>query len=194
MQDRIQDLETIKQVFDKFGVRFFLVYGALLGMYRDGNFIEHDDDIDLAVIDPISFNIRKQIGWMLSDLGFKVQPIMVNVEGRMEELQDGYNGTAETGIIVCERNFKFTIFFFQEEQCEIHGPEYVCIPKYGAMKLISTPKKFYEKPDIIKINKKKYLAPTIKPYLEFSYKNWRDKNGRDHSPLYNETHESLRSS
>jgi hypothetical protein len=27
----------------------------------------------------------------------------------------GYNGDQDTGIIVCERNYKFTIFFFEFE-------------------------------------------------------------------------------
>lgn len=194
-QDRISDLETIKQVFDKFGVRFLVVYGALLGHFRDRNFLEHDDDIDLAVIDPIDLQTRKALGWALHDLGFMPQGMMnqagilVNVFGRMEPLDIGYNGDAETGILVIERNFKFTIFFFKEEDCEMHGKEYVCIPKLGAVKLISTPKKFYENLGDVKINGKKYLTPApIKDYLSYSYLNWKDRKGRDHSPTYPSAH------
>lgn len=185
MDPRIKDLETIREVLEKNNVRFMVVYGALLGMHRDGKFIEHDDDIDLAIIDPISLETRKRIGWTLYDLGFKPQQILFNVFGRMEPSEIGYNGDGETGIIVCERNFKFTIFFFKEEFCNKHGRELVCIPKLGAVKLISSPQRFYENLETITINRKRYLTPgPIESYLAFTYKNWRDKHGRDHGETY----------
>ena len=188
--DRVKDLEMIAEVFKKFNVRFFLVYGAVLGFHRDGDFIEHDDDIDLAVIDEIDLKTRKAIGWALYDLGFKPQQILFNVFGRMEPSEIGYNGDENTGIIVCERNYKFTIFFFEIETCERHRMnEYVCIPKLGAMKLIATPYPFFKKPATIKINGKSYLVPSpTEKYLEFCYKDWRDRQGRDHSPTYFEAH------
>jgi hypothetical protein len=190
MEPRIKDLETIKEVFDKFGVRFIIVYGVALGFHRDGDFLPGDDDIDIAVIDPIDLKTRKAIGWALYDLGFGPQNIAFNVFGRMEPSELGYNGDAETGIIVCERNFKFTIFFFKVEECEQHGYEYVCTPKLGAKKLIATPVKFYKELEEIKINKKKYLIPSpIEDYLTFTYfDNWRDKNDRRHGDTYDMMH------
>lgn len=186
----IKDLETIQQVFDKHGVRVILAYGMLLGQYRDKKPLPGDDDIDLCVIDPIDLKTRKAIGWTLYDLGFAPQNIAFNVFGRMEPIEIGYNGDEETGIIVCERNFKFTIFFFHEEMCDQHGREYVCVPKLGAMKLISTPKKFYEKLGTIKVNGKKYLTPSpIEDYLADTYfNNWKDKTDRRHGLTYPEQH------
>lgn len=186
VDSRTKDLEQIKEVFDRFGVRFFIVYGALLGHHRDGDYLPGDDDIDIAIVDPVSLETRKKIGWMLYDLGFMPQNIMFNVFGRMEPSEIGYNGDGETGIIVCERNFKFTIFFFKEEDCPMHGREYVCTPKLGALKLISTPVKFFEKEGKIKIGKNKYLAPTpVEDYLKHHYfGNWKDKNDRRHSDTY----------
>lgn len=187
---RYEDLETIKQVFDSFGVRFLVVYGALLGFYRDGTFLPEDDDIDLCVIDPIDYKTRKAIGWTLYDLGFEPQQIGFNVFGRMEGQELGYNGYEDNGIIVCERNFKFTIFFFKEEPCPIHEKEMVCRAKYGADILISSPSKFYKKLDTIKINKVKYLCPSpIKDYLAFTYfNNWKDKKDRRHGLLHPQMH------
>lgn len=192
---RITDLEQIKEVFDKYGVRFFIVYGALLGFYRDGDFLPGDDDVDIAVIDEIDLETRKKIGWTLFDLGFNPQNIAFNVFGRMEPSEVGYNGDSETGIIVCERNFKFTIFFFKKEECQQHGIEYVCIPKLGALRLISTPVKFFEKSDTIKIRKNKYLTPApIKEYLSWAYfDNWKDKTDRRHSDTYLMQHAPLES-
>lgn len=186
---RTQDLEQIKQIFDKFGVRFLLCYGALLGHYRDGDYLPGDNDIDIAVIDPVPFAIRKKIGWMLYDLGFQTQQIVFNVFGRMEPVQVGYDGDEETGIIVCERNFKFTIFFFTEEDCPIHERELVCRPRMQSVNLISSPAKFYKELGKIKINKKEYLTPgPIEEYLEFTYGNWRDKNERKHGQTFFEMH------
>lgn len=188
--NRIKDLEQIKEVFDKFGVKFYVVYGALLGIHRDGKLIDHDDDIDLAVIDSIDLKTRKQIGWMLYDLGFEPQPIAFNVFDRLEPTQQGYDGDVHSGIIVCQRNFKFTIFFFQAEACPQHGREYVCYPRLGSKPLISTPMKFFEKPGKIKINKKEYLCPApIEEYLSWAYfDNWQDRNDRRHSGTYPEQH------
>lgn len=189
--DRVKDLETIKAVFDQHGVRFFLVYGALLGMYRDGDFIGHDDDIDIAVIDDIDLKTRKSIGWALYDLGFIPQQMVFNVFGRWEPCELGYNGDHETGIIVCERKFKFTIFFFKVDFCNKHNfNEYVCVPRLGAPNLIATPLAFFQKTDKIKINGKEYLTPApIEKYLEVHYKNWKNPNDRDHSPTFMENHQ-----
>ena len=185
----IKDLELVKKVFDKHGVRLFVVYGVLLGFYRDKGFLPGDDDIDLAVVDPVDYKTRKDIGWELYALGFEPQNVGFNVFQRMEPAEIGYNGDEETGIMVNQHSRKFTIFFFKEEECPTHGHEYVCIPKLGALRLISTPKKFFEKASKIRINGKDYLAPSpIEDYLAYSYKDWKDKNLRDHSPTYFSCH------
>lgn len=190
MSDAIKDLELIKEVFDKHGVKLILVYGALLGHYRDGKFLPGDDDIDLAVVEPIDHKTRKAIGWMLFDLGFRPQEILFNVYGRMEPQELGYNGDGETGIMAIRRNFNFTLFFFKEEFCEKHGYEYVCIPKLGSIKLISTPTKFFKQFGEIKIGKKKYLTPyPIEEYLSDTYfNNWKDKTDRRHGLTYPDQH------
>jgi hypothetical protein len=186
----LNDLETIREVFNKHNVNFYLVYGLVLGMHRDGKPLPGDEDVDIAVVDPIDLETRKKIGWMLYDLGFKPQPIAFNVFGRMEESEPGYNGDGESGIIVCEREFKFTIFFFGKVVCPQHGAEYLCVPKLGSVKLISIPAKFFDNPESIKVGKKKYLVPgPLEEYLAYSYyDNWKDKEDRRHSPLYPEQH------
>jgi len=191
-KDIIKDIEDVKSVFDKYGVKMIIGYGAALGMYRDKDLLPGDDDIDICVIDKIDLKTRKAIGWTLYDLGFKPQQIAFNVFGRMEPSEIGYNGDDKTGIIVCERNFKFTIFFFYEETCPQHGQEYVCIPKLGAVKLISVPTKFFNEFKTMKIGKEKYLFPSpIEDYLSFVYfDNWRDKTDRRHGDTYDFMHHS----
>lgn len=41
-------LLTVKEIFDRHKVKFWLIFGTLLGAVRDGGFIEGDKDIDLA--------------------------------------------------------------------------------------------------------------------------------------------------
>jgi len=186
----LKDLEDIQRVFDQHGVKFVMTYGALLGWYRDKDFLPGDDDIDVSVIDEVDFKTKKSIGWMLYDLGFLPQSITINVFGRMEPVEIGYNGDEKSGIIVCERNFKFTIFFFKKEMCEMHGEEYVDQPRQGSVKLISTPTKFFKKLGKIKVEKKYYPAPTpIKEYLEFTYGDWKNPLDRRHADTYFVHHE-----
>ncbi len=188
----MKDLKDVMATFKKYGVRCFLAYGALLGAVREKDFIKWDDDIDLDVIDKCDIKTRKDIGGTLADLGFRTQPIAFNVFGRMEMVATGmngectYDGDGETGIIVCERNFKFSIFFSKQE-----GDEYVCTPKSYAKKLISVPVKFYEKPGTVKLHKETYqCASPLQEYLTYMYGDWKTPNRVNaHAPQYNARHE-----
>jgi phosphorylcholine metabolism protein LicD len=69
---RIRVLEDGKKALDKVGVNFWLEGGVLLGFYRDGNFIEHDNDIDFIVMSEEVYSRLKDIKQSLIDLGFSV--------------------------------------------------------------------------------------------------------------------------
>ena len=43
------NLLTVKKVLDSLNVPFWLMYGTLLGAYRDNKFIEYDSDTDLGL-------------------------------------------------------------------------------------------------------------------------------------------------
>lgn len=191
-KDAFLDLCEVKKVFDLFGVRLFITYGACLGWVRQKDFIPYDDDIDLVVTDKIDYKTRKEIGWKLLNLGFEPQPIAFNVCGRLEPSEPGYNGDNETGIIVCHKRINITIFFFKEEDCPQHGKEMVCIPKYGGMKLICSPSKFYEKGELFKFKGVKFLVPSpVKEYLKFTYGDWKKKIKGKHAMQYTEYHDII---
>ena len=200
-----EDLELIQKVFDSFNVPIFLTYGALLGIYRDGDFIQYDDDIDLCVTAKIDYKTRKDIGWALTNLGFLPQVfreegeelfMSFNVFGRMETAETGYNGDGETGIITCQRKIRTTIFFFKDELCPIHGRDMTCFPKYGSVRLIFTPAHFFDKPDTIKFKGKKYLTPSpIKDYLKFMYgDDWKKPIKGKHAPQWGQGHPGMANS
>ena len=184
-----KDLEIVKSIFDNLGVRFLLVYGTCLGAVRDKDFIDTDDDIDLAVIDEMSLKTRIQIGRDMEAVGFKTQGIgwyihdvskriATDKEGwRIQEY--GYMGNEKTGIIVMGRYVKITIFFFTKK-----GQEMLCIPAEGAFPVQGSPAKFYEKPDTIKFLGNTYFVPSpVGEYLEHTYSNWREPS-REHGKLW----------
>lgn len=45
------NLLSLHECFEEFGIEFGLIYGTLLGAVREGNFIEHDEDIDLFALE-----------------------------------------------------------------------------------------------------------------------------------------------
>jgi len=186
----IKNLKIVKRVLDKYKVPFALIYGTALGAYRNKGFIPHDNDIDIGITEHIDFKTKKDIGWILYGLGFKPAEIGFNVFGRFEQAEPGYNGDEKTGIIVCEKEgMELSIFFFYEDDCKTHGKEMTCIPKLGAVKLMSIPSKFFKKLDTIKFYGDTYSIPgPIEEYLEFTYKDWKDPLGRDRGQTYFEMH------
>ena len=52
-EGRARNLLDVKSVLDDLKVPFFLTHGALLGAYRDKDFIKWDDDIELDIFDEI---------------------------------------------------------------------------------------------------------------------------------------------
>jgi hypothetical protein len=177
--NKIKDIKDILSVFKKYGVKVYLSYGVLLGAVRDKDFIPWDDDADFDVIDKVDYQTRKAIGWTLIDLGFRPQPISFNIFGRMEPSEVGYNGDGETGIIVCERNFAFSIFFYKQE-----GNNYECYPKLGAPRLIGIPAKFYDSPTILKFKGLTFNTPAPhKEYLAYVYgHDWKTPIKELHAP------------
>jgi len=69
-------LGQLNKVFEELNISYWLVYGTLLGVYRDGKFIEHDDDIDVGLfLDDYSKDIRV----VLQKYGFRlVREILID--------------------------------------------------------------------------------------------------------------------
>lgn len=47
---KLEILTILKEYLDKNQIPFYLMYGTLLGAYRDGNFIEWDTDVDVGIL------------------------------------------------------------------------------------------------------------------------------------------------
>ena len=61
-------LEKFNSIMDEANVKYWVDFGTLLGIYRDGKFIEHDFDIDLGMY---AKDYNKDIEALLVKNGFK---------------------------------------------------------------------------------------------------------------------------
>ncbi len=94
-------LLAFKKVADGLGLDWCLFAGTALGMFRDGKFIPHDDDIDLAV--KASTEKLDLLWWELSKAGFTVGRFCENVDGtknRHTYYKEGTPQPEEGGILV----------------------------------------------------------------------------------------------
>lgn len=179
-----KDLLDVKRVFDSQNVPFFLAYGVLLGAIREKDFIEYDDDIDLIVTEKLTYKQRKELGWLLYDVGFVLQEnITFNVFGKFEYPEIGYNGTEKTGIIVCQKNVPVSIMFFKEEKDDL-----ILIPKMGGIPILESKTKFFKNGKTIKFKGEKFLSPNPpEDYLEYTYGNdWKIPKRNAHAEHYSQ--------
>lgn len=68
-----KNLLDLKEVFDKYQIPFVLIYGALLGIIREGNLIAHDHDVDIACFGGTPEKHHWKMRWVkneLKDKGF----------------------------------------------------------------------------------------------------------------------------
>ena len=63
-------LMQLNKAFKELNIPYWLVYGTLLGVYRDGKFIDHDLDIDLGLF---LDDYNEEIAEVLSKYGFKLK-------------------------------------------------------------------------------------------------------------------------
>lgn len=65
------NLVEVKKVFDKYDIKFCLSHGTMLGVYRDGDCIAWDDDIDIALFTSDKHKFSKATE-ELRELGFYI--------------------------------------------------------------------------------------------------------------------------
>lgn len=66
-----KNLLDIKDILDKHSIKFGLIYGTLLGAIRENNFIEHDEDIDLSMLEEHKEDLLATLQDII-DVGFRV--------------------------------------------------------------------------------------------------------------------------
>lgn len=75
-------LSKVDSIFRKVGIEYWLDYGTFLGVVRDKDFIEYDDDIDIGIILPTSEKKHQELRELFIKEGFKKKYIFY-VEDRI---------------------------------------------------------------------------------------------------------------
>ena len=141
-----ENLLIIKEVFDRNHIPFVFVAGTCLGAIRDHDFIDHDDDIDLALYKSDMPKVTDLL-WVFLEAGFKVAR---------------YDRRCIISIIRKGQFVDFAFFEDYDEKC------YSCD---GWL----MPKEFIDNTTVIDFLGRNYLVPKdYEGYLYYSYgANWR---------------------
>lgn len=134
------NLADLHNVFNKHGVPFWLSEGTALGFIRGGEFISHDDDVDIGMWERDHEKLRKLVIPDLSRLGF-----------------------------TCTRVGLSTFYTLQrggeKVDIDIVGPELYCVANLDSCrKLLPYLREFNE----ITIKNRRYKVPGT-DYLEYLY-------------------------
>ena len=151
-------LFSVKKILDELNVKFWLVNGSALGMIRDGDFIEWDDDIDLDLYEEDYIPVFDEVLDKLINAGFIVRAVKRGPTSKMSAyLNDGNHIKIALGAIYLDGNYR--------------------------KKLNRTyPKRFFEEPFIYKYRGVEFRIPgPPEEYLSYLYKNWKKPLKRNYT-------------
>ena len=66
-----KNLLDLKEIFDKYRIPFVLIFGGLLGVIREGKFIIHDHDLDIACFGGTPKKHHWKMRWVKNELKAK---------------------------------------------------------------------------------------------------------------------------
>jgi hypothetical protein len=151
-RSRTKNLLDIKTVLDKLEVPFFLTHGALLGAYRENDFIRHDDDVDLDIFEEIFISKYDEICHELICNGFIVRGRGIKYKNKKGEKINLYRHKEKVNIrgIYVDHHYK-------ED-------------RYRLTKVFQYLKKFHENPDSINFKGEIFMTPgPIEEFLEYCF-------------------------
>ena len=96
--DALDTLLDLKKIFDSISLEYWLTDGTLLGLHREGDFINHDKDIDVGIFIENWLKHPNALK-LISQSGFKLNH-------QFGEKDCGYE------ISIIKRNIKIDLFFF----------------------------------------------------------------------------------
>jgi len=155
-KSRTRNLLDVKNILDEMEIPFFLTHGALLGAYRDNDFIKWDDDVELDIFEEILLPNYDMLCKQLIRCGFILR-------GRKRKFKK-------------QKGEKFNIYR-DRERISIRGiyldPNYEN-NKYRLTNVFQYLRKFHENPDTIRFKNAMFNAPgPIEEFLSYRYgKNW----------------------
>jgi|TARA_R100000081_G_scaffold47776_1_gene22794 hypothetical protein len=148
MEHAVDVLFEADEILKSQKVKYFLSCGTALGLYRDGNFIPWDDEIDVEVFSEVLCPVLPQLRDEFIKRGFIARPTYRGNTSKMTTFKNGIK--VAIGAIYsngagyrCDLNQKF-------------------------------PDKFYNQPEIYNFNGRDFRLPgPTDEYLTFYYGDWR---------------------
>ena len=140
IQQSTSNLLTTVDIFEHLEVKYCIVFGTLLGIYRDGNLIEHDTDTDIAV-------------WIDNE------EELIKIVEKMEE-NNLMITRIEPKLISFTRGGDYIDIYMYRKQDE-NSNELNCIKTYGTM----TPADF-SKNNTVSFNNREFVCP-VNPEVYF---------------------------
>lgn len=186
-----QNLEAIKNVLDNNGVQFILTAGTLLGAVREKGFIEHDEDIDLA----IDYRYRQLLIDSLPDLlriGFSV--IRYNRHNVISVMRNGEYvdfcifQKMDDFVYDCDGTMMLSQFMENISTIEFMGKQYCAPTDYEAYLMCEygkgwrIPKQYFDfhktKIDTLKLKAREYFKDFLPDFLFYKIQSRHANNHR----------------
>ena len=152
--NRAKNLLDVKKILDERNITFYLVRGALLGIYREGDFIKWDDDTEIDVFEDAFLRQYEKLCELFMSIGFVVR-------GR----KPGFEGKPGEKINLYRNGEKLTIRGLLEDETG----------KFFQTKVYRYPRKFYENFETIEFKGAIFRVPSpIEDYIVYVYgKDWK---------------------
>jgi len=166
------DLKEIKNVYDKLGIKFFLINGTLLGAVREKNVILTDHDVDLGLYGEDNFR-GDEIYQAFKDAGFLV--------GSGESFQCPDEKLRRPIWFLTHRNVKIEhIFMFKKKDKRVmwYTTRGFDESKTGERLMWENDAKFFEPLEATELCGEKFPIPNhAEELLDLFYKEWKIPSG-----------------
>lgn len=161
-------LKDVKKVLDKHDIRFFLMFGTLLGAIRENDFIWYDNDMDIGILWEDLGKIQNTIK-DFQDLGYTVllgEYIKDYIIFRYIHIAPYHEKVDMVTLIPYKEYYVWARSAHVFNQgLKIEQAKYVLLP---------FPKKHFEKFDTIKFKGEDFLVPHLaEELLTYQFKTWR---------------------
>ena len=147
-----KDLFDVKKILDEFDIECWLIFGTLLGIVRNNDFLDWDDNINFAVYEETFLPKIKELKNKFISLGFVFRRIPKK-NGTKINLHR-YKHKISLEVLYLDRTYKNN--------------------KYRLSSKFKHPKKYFEQYGTIEFKGKEFRVPTpVEEYLGILYKDWK---------------------
>jgi len=160
----VKELKLFKKTLNDVGITFFLTCGTCLGFVREGQFLEHDKDIDIGIFEDVDLEKLKKV----------LEAVYINVSiygednGKIVWANREINGALL--VFEIQVHYRKDGKIFMNRDLEEDAPQ-----RYIEGRL-EWSAKFFDNMKIIKHRGEEYLIPTfVEEYLYTAYGNWKIK-------------------